>query len=581
MRSFNDLSLTKKLYGGFGIVVAVVAVLGVVVTLSMGSMNGRSSSVTSTVIPATRAIDDMTNAANTLVRHQREHLGTAVADRPGIADEIAKDEAEFRTALTGLGALAASPVDRENVAGVKTLFDKYLADSSSFLTLSNANKTAKAAGLLEATDPAFTAVEDALAKLGTAEKAKATQAAAAVSSSYTSARLIVFVLFGIALLLASGIAYLLARRIGVGVGQVLRAAEAISTGELDQTVDATSKDEIGQMAGAFTRMIDYLKTLAGAAERIAQGDLSVHVQPVSERDTLGNAFRSMSDSLTTMVGQVRSTSQTLSASSKQMASTSEEVGRAVGEIAQAVSDVATGAEHQVRLVEETRASARETADQANEARTVAQEGGNAVAQASLAMEAMRESTASVTEAMRGLAGKSEQIGGIVETITGIASQTNLLALNAAIEAARAGEQGRGFAVVAEEVRKLAEESQSAATRISELIGEIQTETHRTVEVVEEGRRRTEQGVAVVELAREAFQRIGDQVDEVASRINAIVESTTEVAAVAEESSASTEEVSASTQETSASAEQIAASAQELATTADSLQRLVTQFTLAG
>ena len=68
--------------------------------------------------------------------------------------------------------------------------------------------------------------------------------------------------------------------------------------------------------------------------------------------------------------------------------------------------------------------------------------------------------------MEGLATKSAQIGGIVTTITGLAEQTNLLALNAAIEAARAGEQGKGFAVVAEEVRKLAEESQTAAGQIS-------------------------------------------------------------------------------------------------------------------
>ncbi|MGH8465106.1 MAG: methyl-accepting chemotaxis protein, partial [Pseudomonas sp.] len=85
------------------------------------------------------------------------------------------------------------------------------------------------------------------------------------------------------------------------------------------------------------------------------------------------------------------------------------------------------------------------------------------------------------------------IGQILEVISGISQQTNLLALNAAIEAARAGEQGKGFAVVAEEVRKLAEESQTAAATIAGLIGEIQAETRTAVEIVEQGAERTAQG----------------------------------------------------------------------------------------
>ncbi len=103
---------------------------------------------------------------------------------------------------------------------------------------------------------------------------------------------------------------------------------------------------------------------------------------------------------------------------------------------------------------------------------------------------MREVSASqqgVTEAIRGLSQRTERIGGIVDTITGIAERTNLLALNAAIEAARAGEQGRGFAVVAEEVRKLAEGSQTAAGEIASLIGQIQRETTEVVAAVEEWR----------------------------------------------------------------------------------------------
>ena len=211
------------------------------------------------------------------------------------------------------------------------------------------------------------------------------------------------------------------------------------------------------------------------------------------------------------------------------------------------------------------------------------------------MGSVRDSSEGVTAAIRELASKSEQIGAIVATITGIAEQTNLLALNAAIEAARAGEQGRGFAVVAEEVRKLAEESQSAAHEISGLIGAIQDETTKAVRVVEEGARKTADGASVVEQTREAFLSIGQAVDDMAARVEQIAaaahqitasatsmqENINEVASVAEQSSATTEEVSASTEETSASTQEIAASAQELAANADGLNRLVGQFKLSA
>jgi methyl-accepting chemotaxis protein len=206
---------------------------------------------------------------------------------------------------------------------------------------------------------------------------------------------------------------------------------------------------------------------------------------------------------------------------------------------------------------------------------------------------VRDSSDEVSTAIRDLAEKSEQIGQIVETITGIAEQTNLLALNAAIEAARAGEQGRGFAVVAEEVRKLAEEAQSAAQEISQLIGAIQGQTHRAVEIVEDGVRRTQDGAAVVEQTREAFQKIDASVENMTARVEQIAAVSqqiaagadsmqshiAEVAAVAQQSSASTEEVSASTEETSASGQQIAASAQELSGNAEALNQLIARFKL--
>jgi methyl-accepting chemotaxis protein len=187
----------------------------------------------------------------------------------------------------------------------------------------------------------------------------------------------------------------------------------------------------------------------------------------------------------------------------------------------------------------------------------------------------------VSDAIGSLAAKSEQIGGIVETITGVSDQTNLLALNAAIEAARAGEQGRGFAVVAEEVRKLAEESQQAAATISRLIAEIQAETARTVDVVADGARRSQDSAAVVDQARDAFLQIGQTISDIAGRVQQIADASGDIAAVAEQSSATTEQVSASTEQTSASTEQIAASAQELAGTAEALAQLVARFKVAA
>jgi methyl-accepting chemotaxis protein len=342
--------------------------------------------------------------------------------------------------------------------------------------------------------------------------------------------------------------------------------------------------------------------LRTSLEHLAEGDLTHTATPVTEpiehssHDELGQiadavngirermaasliAYDATRESLTQLLTQVRDASTTVASASHGMAATSDEVNRAVEEIATAVVEVAEGAGRQVHMVEGTKTAAGETAQSAGQTHDLATAGVEAAGQASIAMVGLRESSQAVSEAIGQLATRSERIGEIVETITGIAAQTNLLALNAAIEAARAGEQGRGFAVVADEVRKLAEESQHAAQTISGLIAEIQTETRHAVGVVEDGARRTEDGAVVVEQARDTFVRIGASVEEMNERISEIVRTTDEVASVTEMASAAAEEVSAASEQTSASTQEIATSAQGLADTADGLDRLVAQFKL--
>jgi methyl-accepting chemotaxis protein len=390
---------------------------------------------------------------------------------------------------------------------------------------------------------------------------------------------------------------------------------------------------VRQLGDRMTSLDEHcLNDLSSALGAVAEGDLTVPVTPVTSpvdvnsSDELGRlsatfngmlakakasieGYERMRAQLTSVIGEVASGAGSVASASQQMAATSEETGRAVGEIASAVTDVATGAERQVRMVSTTRGAvqeaarvagtsaetATETAQAAERARSVASDGVRAAALATDAIREVERSSTQVGAAMEQLADKSSQIGGIVDTITGLSEQTNLLALNAAIEAARAGEQGRGFAVVAEEVRKLAEESQSAAAQISALIREIQTETDRVVGVVAEGGRRTADGVATVAQTREAFEAIGAAVDDVTGRVSEIAAAVhqisaearraegeiAEVAAVAEQSSASAEQVSATTQQTSASTQEIAASAQQLAGTAQELDAVVRRFKLAA
>ena len=575
MPSFTThLSVRRKLYLSFGCVVALLVAVVAVAFFAMTSLDSAHRKVANRVLPQVVAADMARSAAGDMHFSQTRYVLV-----PSAYKDYLPDRAAFVADLAALRR-STTPDEVRYVTAIDKAWTQVRAvDAQMHADVVAGRRTAAKGLVMGAGNDASDGLAGALTAYQQHLSAMSRSATAGFRSTKTSSYWLMGALGAAAVLMALTLAYVISRSLVGGIRQLLTAAEGIAEGDVDQEVRLHSRDELGETASAFRRMIAYLRDMAAAAGRIAEGDLTGDVVPASDHDALGTAFATMTVNLRELVGQMAHAADGLAASSQQVASTSEEAGRAVGEIASAVNEIAEGAGRQVHMVEEARVAAERTGDAAAQTEVIANEGVAAAGQATAAMEALQQSTSEVTRAIRELAGKSEQIGGIVETITGIAGQTNLLALNAAIEAARAGEQGRGFAVVAEEVRKLAEESQQAAERIAALVGEIQSQTDGAVAVVEDGSKRSLESGATVQTAREAFEQIAVSIADMRARIAQIAEATSEVAAVAEESSAATEQVSASTSETSASTQQIAAAAQQLADTADGLRTSVRRFTL--
>jgi len=352
-----------------------------------------------------------------------------------------------------------------------------------------------------------------------------------------------------------------------------------------------------------------LKGLLGEVHKLAGGDLknrAVHsVYYEDEVGQLTKEFDAMANHLHRLVKNISEATTQLAESSSSLNMGAEEAAKVTEQITGSVENVAQGAEHQSQLIDKTMLGVQQMAaaiDQVgNNSMAVAQSVAKTVEAATAGeksadsvkkqMDTIESTVESSAAAVKKLGDRSQEIGQIIDTISGIAGQTNLLALNAAIEAARAGENGKGFAVVAEEVRKLAEQSKDAAAQIGAMISEIQQETGKAVLAMNKGSEEVKLGADVVEGAGRNFKDIN-------SLVNAVSMQTTEISAAIQEMMANSQEiehavkeidqvgkqavgktqtVSAATEEHAASIEEILAASENLADTAKSLRSAVEFF----
>ena len=326
-----------------------------------------------------------------------------------------------------------------------------------------------------------------------------------------------------------------------------------------------------------------------------------------EFGAMANALRDMRQTISKVIQKTSDAANQFAASSEELTASAHQSSQASEQVAQSVTSSAGAVVEQQSLINDAM-DAINVATHSIETLTktsdlVASMVGKAMDEANAGTEAVEASVAQIISVEKivndsaltvdKLGKRSQEIGQIVESISGIAEQTNLLALNAAIEAARAGEHGRGFAVVSEEVRKLAEESQEASQKIATLIGEIQNETTSAVDSMQKGNAAVRAGTQSVERLRSTFDSIKDASSKVETEaknmvreLKAVESATFKIRDCNDKTlekglsvSKEMESVSAAAEQQSASAEEISSAADELARLAQDLQNSLTAFQL--
>jgi methyl-accepting chemotaxis protein len=381
----------------------------------------------------------------------------------------------------------------------------------------------------------------------TQDQAEFLKAAVSIRNSNMMVTVVAGLIIAIVILLA-------ARTIVKPINAAVAGLKDIAQGEGDLTMrlEASSKDEVGELARWFNVFIEKLqgiiKDIAGGVETLSSS--STELSAISEQMTQG-------------IENVTEKSTTVSAASEEMSANMNNVAAAMEESATNTNMVATASD-------EMSSTIGEIAQNAEKARGISDEAAHKATNASTNMDQLGKA--------------ANSIGKVIETITDISEQVNLLALNATIEAARAGEAGKGFAVVANEIKELAKQTAEATQDIKEKIEGIQGTTSTTVgqiseiaQVIKDVNDVVTTIATAVEQQSAATREIADNVAQASTGIQEVNENVNQSSAVSGEISSDIAGVSASMNEMSTSSGQVNLSAQELSKLSESLKQMVDQF----
>jgi methyl-accepting chemotaxis protein len=518
---FNQMKVGTRLIAGFLVLVLLGAIVAGIAIFNMGRISDKAGDLYERELLGVSYLKEANidlmylarDTRNVLLAPSDQARQAAVAkiesSRGLLLDNLAKARPLFYTE-SGKRLFAQLDDDLRQYDAVRSEVIKRAASAES-----PEQQRETVAYLMSAVAPAANKADDRMTELNHEKEKNAQEAAAQAESLYQTSRSTMLLL-----VLGSAVA-------GIGLGVVLTRGLTRQLG--------------GEPA--------YASAIAGS---IAAGDLTVAVD-LRQGDTSSMlyAMKSMRDSLSGIVGQVRAGTDTIASASGQIATGNMDLSSRTEEQASSLEETASSMEELTSTVKQNADNARQANHLAASASEVAQRGGEVVAK--------------VVDTMASINGSSKKIVDIIGVIDGIAFQTNILALNAAVEAARAGEQGRGFAVVASEVRTLAQRSAAAAKEIKVLIDDSVS--------------KVDAGAKLVDHAGETMGEIVTSVRRVTDIIGEISNASLEQTAGIEQINMAISQMDQVTQQNASLVEEAAAAAEAMQEQSAKLAQVVSVFTL--
>ncbi len=612
------MTITRKLYLGFGIVLGLVFLMYLIGTISSRSINQERAqnqikksldSIHIVRLLKTQMMKDRLNFSNYLLSGSVPDLNELEKGRKDFLDLLKQADdnpiSDDPKAVQDQKAALHSATQAEAawyqdhvlplVEQRKTVGSKNLEEFHNYFL------GREKSGLADTASDSLEMAEEVSQKEINRERHEDADAA-----GFTS------LLLGIVGLIAIGAGILIARYTARSITQPLTqlmkvAREIGESGDLEQSLAIERKDEIGDLAATFQNMIHSLKDMAAITVAVAGGDLTASITPRSKNDTLMLAFSCMTDSLRSMVKSVRDSATQVASGSNQVADASDNAAKvnvqassAIDEVTSTMHEMSVNVQNMVKntqtqaisvsetsaSIDQMVASIQRVADTSKVLLDISQRSREEVHQGITTMEKtidglgrINGSIQSAGQIIDALGKRADSIDNIVEVIDDLAEQTNLLALNAAIEAARAGEHGAGFAVVADEVRKLAEKSAASAKEISDLIASIQSEARQAVDKMEKSTTIVNEGLALGTDLQMALKKISNVVTEVYKFAQEIGAATSEQSHGSTQIAKATTRLNEITHEINSSVEEQAAGAQAVVRAMEKMRELIAQTTV--